>query len=276
MMLLNKLHRVTTGILVMALALLFGWVDSVSAQAERVWIPDGSYHSLFPETEGEPLQVHGFYLDETPVTNSQFLEFVQNHPEWQKERVPRLFAGNEYLRHWESGLEPGNETLSEENRPVTRVSWFAASSYCEASGGRLPTMAEWEYAAISLDLESVQEWETLGYELIGWYSSVDAGDLREVGSDDRISRFGVRDLHGLVMEWVEDFRPPIADDISFDCGTAGRLQSDETSFSYARVIRTLTRMSYTPQTSIGILGFRCAYDGDRAKAGDQLKDLSER
>ncbi|MEX0994694.1 MAG: formylglycine-generating enzyme family protein [Balneolaceae bacterium] len=229
-------------------------------RADRVWIPEGSYHSVFPETKGEPVPVDSFMLEVFPVTNEQFLAFLENHPEWRKSQVPAVFAGPDYLRHWSSDLKPGSSPASQKDRPVTRVSWFAANAYCKAQNGRLPTLAEWEYAAMAMKMNSSQEWESFGSKLISWYSSVDASDPKPVGSTGIENRYGVQDLHGLVMEWVEDFRPPVADAISIDCGTAGRLEGDGTLYNYARVIRTLTRMSFKPQTSTGLIGFRCAYD----------------
>lgn len=261
MQVINLIFRIRlTCLVVAAISITSISAEAQMNQVDRVWIPKGSYHSVFPEIKGEPVRVDSFLLDVVPVTNERFLEFLKDHPAWQKSSVPAIFAGPDYLRHWESDLKPGSSPATRKDRPVTRVSWFSANAYCKAQNGRLPTLAEWEYAAMKMELKTSQEWESLGAKLISWYSSVDAAHPKPVGTTGIKNQYGVQDMHGLVMEWVEDFSPPVADELSIDCGTAGRLQGEGSLYNYVRVIRTLTRMSFKPQTATSMLGFRCAYD----------------
>ena len=73
------------------------------------------------------------------------------HPEWRRDRVAGLFADEGYLRHWASAASPGAAIAQQ---PVTQVSWFAASAYCEARGARLPRWYEWEFAAAASATEA--------------------------------------------------------------------------------------------------------------------------
>lgn len=221
-------------------------------------IPAGSYHSVLPEVIGEPVQVSAFRLDETAVTNDDYLEFLKENPEWTRSEIPPVFAGSSYLAHWSDDLNLDENSSRYE--PVTRVSWYAANSYCAWKGGRLPTLHEWEYAAQAMDFTSSEDADRFSYELIGWYSAVDAEHTGLTGSSGIENRYGVKDMFGLVMEWVEDFKPPVGEDISLDCGTVGRMQGDNTIYSYAMSIRFITRMSFDPAGTTGMLGFRCAYD----------------
>lgn len=233
----------------------------VIAQTGPVTIPEGSFHSVLPEVEGEAVRVESFQLDQTAVTNREFLEFLQKNPRWQKSEIPSVYAESSYLNHWEKDLSIGVD--SGMNKPVTRVSWFAANSYCDLKGGRLPTLKEWEYAAQAMDFESAKEANRFSMDLIGWYSAVDANRTEPVGSTGIENRYGVKDMFGLVMEWVEDFQPPVGDDISLDCGTVGRMKGDSTIYSYAMSIRYITRMSFSATSTTGMLGFRCAYDNPK-------------
>ena len=238
-------------------------LPGLQAQDKALTIPEGSFHSVLPEVVGEPHQVNAFKLDETAVTNGEYLEFLKENPEWQRSSITPLFAGSDYLRHWENDLNPGNEENLD--RPVTRVSWYAANAYCGWKGGRLPSLNEWEYAAQAMDFESNQEANRFSNDLIGWYSAVDTKIKSDVGSTGIENRYGVKDLFGLIMEWVEDFNPPIAEDISLDCGTVGIMQGDASVYSYAMSIRYITRMSFKPKSATGMLGFRCAYDMNSKK-----------
>ncbi|MFO7845805.1 MAG: formylglycine-generating enzyme family protein [Balneolaceae bacterium] len=237
--------------------LLIGGNHPLNAQSSSE-IPGGSFHSVLPEVEGAPNEVDPFRLDQTAVTNGQFLEFLKENPEWRRSNIPALYAGNGYLNHWKGDLDYGDEF--QQNKPVTRVSWFAANAYCGWNSGRLPTLNEWEYAAQLMDHESAAEADRFSTQLIGWYSAVDTDKTQAVGSTGIENRHGVKDMFGLVMEWVEDFQPPVGEDISLDCGTMGRMKGDNTIYSYAMSIRYVTRMSFKPTSTTGMLGFRCAYD----------------
>lgn len=230
-----------------------------SSQTARVLVPAGSFHSVLPEVEGEPIQVDSFYMDETAVTNEQFFEFVEANPEWRRSEIPPIFTNKGYLREWKSDLDPGYENQGE-NRPVTRVSWFAANEYCSAQGGRLPTLNEWEYSAQLLEFDSEAEMNKFSAGLINWYSGIDVKNLAPVGTTGIETTTGVKDQFGLVMEWVEDFKPIIADELSLDCGTVGRMNTLGSVYSYAASIRYITRMSFNPKIITGMVGFRCAYD----------------
>jgi formylglycine-generating enzyme len=250
--------RILTHILLICVASLTVVAAGTAQNRHAKVIPAGSYHSVLPEVIGEPVQVGAFRLDETAVTNGDFVEFVKQNPQWMKSNTPKIFAGNSYLSHFESDMSLRDE--KEMDEPVTRVSWYAANSYCGWKGGRLPTLHEWEYAAQAMEFTSAKDADRFSTELIGWYSAVDAVKTNKVGSTGIENRYGVKDMFGLVMEWVEDFKPPVGEDISLDCGTVGRMQGNNTIYSYAMSIRFITRMSFNPASTTGMLGFRCAYD----------------
>jgi formylglycine-generating enzyme required for sulfatase activity len=253
-------------LLLMPLLLCLQFASEVVAQSTGIEIPGGSFHSVLPEVVGEPHQVDTFLLDETAVTNRDFRQFLMKNPRWTPTEIPTLYAGNRYLKHWSSDADYGDEMKAD--LPVTRVSWYAANGYCGWKGGRLPTLNEWEYAAQLMDFNSSEEANMFSSELIGWYSAVDANQTKPVGSTGIVNRHGVKDLFGLVMEWVEDFKPPVADDLSLDCGTIGRMQGTNSMYGYAMSIRYITRMSFKATSSTGMLGFRCAYDASR-KTGNR-------
>lgn len=242
----------------LAAVMILGLSNMVRAQEGRVLVPSGSFHSVLPEVKGEPVPVDSFYLDATAVTNEAFYEFIEENKQWAPGEPPPVFANKKYLNHW-SGDTPDYELYGRE-RPVTNVSWFAAGAYCEWAGGRLPTLNEWEYSAQLMEFESAGEIDRFIDRLMSWYSSTDIRNLAAVGSTGIENTRGVKDQFGLIMEWVQDFKPAGADNLSLDCGTIGRMQKLGNSYSYASSIRFITRMSFKPETAVSTLGFRCAYD----------------
>jgi formylglycine-generating enzyme required for sulfatase activity len=251
----NKLIHIAA-----VLLLYFAGIQTLTARQAPVLIPSGSFHSVLPEVEGEPVKVESFYLDQTAVTNVEFVEFLEENEKWRRSQIPAIYTRDDYLRHWKSDLEPG--TIHPDEAPVTRVSWFAANAYCGWAGGRLPTLNEWEYSAQLMKFNSPDEMNEFAYELMGWYSAVNTENGNVVGSTGIENEHGVKDQFGLIMEWVEDFEPPVGTDISLDCGTVGRMQQLGSVYSYAASVRYITRMSFNAKTATGMVGFRCAYNAN--------------
>lgn len=229
-------------------------------------IPAGSYRPLLRgEREAEVMAVSAFALAETPVTNAQFLAFVRAVPKWQRSRVSPLFADAQYLAQWTGDTELGPAV--DPDAPVVRVSWFAASAYARWTGGRLPSTAEWEWAAtVGYTVPNGREDPELQAALFQWLARPTADRLPAVQTA-RADLHGVRGLHALVWEWVADFNQAMvtgesrADtglDRNLFCGSGavGARDPDD----YAAFMRQALRSSLRSRDTTTSLGFRCAYD----------------
>ena len=225
----------------------------------------GTWRPIFPPEPGrEEIAVDRFLLDPVPVTNQDFLAFVQADPRWHRDRVSRVLADEGYLSQW-----AGSEVLGAgAQQPVTHVSWFAARAYCAWRGGRLPTVAEWELAAAaSEELADASQDPAFRARILAWYAQP-AGALADVGQGEP-NFWGVHDLHGLVWEWTEDFNSMLvsadnreqkgADTTQF-CG-AGALEARDRG-DYAAFMRVANRSSLEAHYTTSTLGFRCAADGE--------------
>lgn len=87
-----------------------------------------------------------------------------------------------------------------EGLPVERVTWEGVQSYCAAIGGRLPTEAEWEFAARAGSLGPRYG----NLDAIAWYAANSAGQPHPPGLKEP-NALGLYDVLGNVWEWVADW-----------------------------------------------------------------------
>lgn len=242
-----------------------GAAETGSHAPAYVNIPPAAFVSVLEsEPDAQPQQLPAFALRSEPVTNAQFLAFVTAHPQWRRGRVPTVFADGGYLTHWQSADALGPAALPEQ--PVTRVSWFAAQAYCEAEDARLPSWIEWERAAAASDAAADARGDAAWRrKLLDWYSRPSSGALAAVGGEPNL--FGVRDLHGLVWEWVDDYAAMMVSADSRDqndpdrlkfCGAAAMSLRDRDN--YALLMRIAMLSSLKAADTTRNLGFRCARD----------------
>lgn len=250
-----------------AAALAFALAAAPAAAAETWQVVKGaSFTSVLPDDVAtKRAAVADFRLARTPVTNGDFLAFVKAHPEWQRGRVPKLFADEGYLRHWAGPAALGT---ADPRQPVVQVSWFAADAYCAAQGARLPNWHEWEWAAAAdekvADARGDPAWRQ---RILAWYAQTGSALLERVGQG-AANIHGVQDLHGLVWEWVEDFGSMMVSgdnreqgdpDVLKFCG-AGALSMEQKE-NYAVLMRIAMLSSLKAAYTTANLGFRCAKDG---------------
>lgn len=247
------------------------WLSAVSAHAAgapRQLIPGGRFESVLPPApDVKSVQVAPFLLDTALVSNAEFADFVRRQPQWGRARVARLFADQGYLRHWDSDTAPGAAIA---RQPVTQVSWFAASAYCEARGARLPRWHEWEFAAAASetrpDARGDPHWRQ---RILDWYSTSARGVLPDAGAS--VPNFhGVRDLHGVAWEWVEDTGGMLVSNDSREQGDPSRDRfcgsgalSFEQKENYAMMMRIAMLSSMRASYTSNSMGFRCAADAGR-------------
>lgn len=227
-------------------------------------LPGGEFRSAlkYADRKGDD-RIAPFAMMRRPVTNGDYLAFVQAHSQWRRDRVAHVFAESRYLSSWSGPITLGSG--SQENQPVTWVSWFAASAFCEAQHARLPTWLEWEYTAAAdehrRDARSDPAWRE---SILSWYSRPSNKALPRVGSQGA-NVYGVQDLHGLVWEWTDDYSALLmsADNRSQDdadkakfCG-AGALSMGDPE-NYAVLMRVAMLSSLEGSDATANLGFRCA------------------
>jgi formylglycine-generating enzyme required for sulfatase activity len=249
-----------------ALLLLIPLAGLAAGAADYVGLPGGNFRTAlkYEDRKGDT-RIAPFALMRKPVSNAEFLAFVQSHPQWRRDRVARVFAEPRYLSHWTGADALGAKALPQQ--PVVQVSWFAAQAYCESQGGRLPSWDEWEYAAAADETRRDARRDPAWRErILRWYSHPSNQALARTGLQAP-NVYGVQDLHGLVWEWTEDFSSLLvaadnrnqgdADNAKF-CG-AGALSMDDRD-NYAVLMRVAMLSSLDAEDTTVNLGFRCAKD----------------
>ena len=185
-----------------------------------VSIPAGEFQmgSNDPRTlnDEQPLHtvyVDAFFMDQHEVTNLEYQEFVLANPEWQREEIDSEFHNEDYLKLWR-GIRGNDYPKGKADHPVVYVSWYAAMAYAEWVGKRLPTEAEWEYAARGGLVGKKYPWGDEARTIPRWprgdYVEHDkANHDRSVGDTTAVGEYppngyGLYDMAGNVWEWCLD------------------------------------------------------------------------
>ncbi len=220
------------------------------------------------ESPQHAVTVSSYYIDKYEVTNAQFQKFIKKQAKWSSAQIPKQFNNGNYLKDWNGSNFPQDKA----QHPVVNVSWQAAVAYCESVGKRLPTEAEWEYAARGGLKDKTFPW---GDE------PVDKTRANYLGSETKATTpvgsypangYGLFDMAGNVWEFMADEWAPYSAADQNDPVAGGNLFVDDSfrDVTTRRVIRggswggaplnlrVTYRDSHPPDGSKSFVGFRCA------------------
>jgi formylglycine-generating enzyme required for sulfatase activity len=218
-----------------------GSASSKSDHANMAHVSGGCFVMGSMEGEGDPDEhpqhrvcLDAYYIDRYEVTQEEYERAMKKNPS--------VFSGCP-------------------NCPVEYVSWAEAKAYCEKEGKRLPTEAEWEYAARGGNETRYYWGNSMDPECV-WYSENSSNRTHPVGMK-RPNGYGLYDMLGNVREWCGDmfsdniyrmsavYNPKVAG------GRYGVLRGGSWNDNAAKV-RPAARSSDLPKTRDSTNGFRCA------------------
>ena len=220
------------------------------------------------ETPQHTVTISSFYLDKYEVTNVQFQKFILTHPEWRPARIAKQFHNGNYLKGWTGDDFPKGKA----KHPVVNVSWYAAVAFCQSLGKRLPTEAEWEFAARGGLREPIFPWgDALADKRRANYAGSNLNATTPVGSYPA-NGYGLFDMAGNVWEFMADEWGPYSDQSQTNPVAGGNLFLDQSFLavttrrvirggSYAGAplnLRVTYRDSHPPDGAREFVGFRCA------------------
>ena len=241
-------------------------------RGETVPIPGGSFmmgSDDFAEAESppHPVAVNPFRMDKFEITNRQYaayLNAIQRVVDAEGNELVDIGDRDLQLGFTVNGLEILNPEAAD--HPVVEVSWYGAVAYCEWAGGRLPTEAEWEYAARGTDGRHYP-WANDPLDIGLLFDWSTAGPTAAVGSHkEDVSFFGVSDMGGNVAEWVLDWYDQHYYKISPQDNPRGpemgigRTARGGATSPRPRDMRVTVRRRYSPGVTGRSVGFRWVYD----------------
>ena len=240
-------------------------LEFISSSKKMMKIDSGSYRAFIGKDSNNIIKVKSFYIDNSPVTNAEYLTFLKANPQWTRSKVLRLYADSTYLKHWK-----GDYQLPEKinpDAPVTNVSWFAAEAYAKSVGKRLPTIEEWEYVGLA-DRSSKNASDKPHFtDFILREYQQRKSNMNKVVRQGEPNFYGVYDMYGMVWEWTYDFNSVMMSGESRKDNTtneslfcAGGAITASDLRNYAAFVRYALRGSIKANNCLNNLGFRCARD----------------
>lgn len=201
-----------------------------------VYIPPGTFR-MGDDKDGPPHDVtltKGFWMTQTPVTVAAYKRFCQATGTPMPD--PPFY----------------DESWNRDTLPMTMVSWHDAEAYCKWAALRLPTEAEWEYAARA---------GTTGphygkLDDIAWYN---CGSPQPVGQK-LPNELKLHDMLGNVWEWIADWHAPYKGAAIDPTGPPNgdfRVLRGGSWYSDASVVRASNRLGDLPMNRNNNGGFRC-------------------
>jgi sulfatase modifying factor 1 len=165
-----------------------------------------------------------------------------------------------------------------ENLPINCLNWFVAQAFCIWDGGRLPTEAEWNYAASGGNEQRLYPWGSVdpgaGTTLAvygcflngtgGIGSCTGIANIAPVGSVPAgAGRWGQADLAGNLFEWVQDwyadpYSTPQCNNCANTAASSYRAQRGGSFNASAGGVRSAYRSWGSPQILVNFVGARCA------------------
>jgi formylglycine-generating enzyme required for sulfatase activity len=151
--------------------------------------------------------VSTFLLGDHEVTNQEYADFLNKYG---SDRIQANdYAGELLLETHPLGLIKVNNLWipgpGREEYPVVNVTWFGAWLYAQQKGGRLPSEAEWEYAARGGPKSGGYRFSgDNDYNNIAWNEANSKGETHPV-KQKKPNELGIYDLNGNVYEWCQDW-----------------------------------------------------------------------
>lgn len=287
-------------------------VPSAPNKEGMIYLPGGAFLMGTDDADGfasdgegpvREVELSPFYIDPCTVTNAEFAEFVDaTGYVTEAERfgwsfVFHLFVDEEVRRQdvrnvpglpwwlavngasWRHPEGKGSSVEDRLDHPVIHVSWNDAQAYCRWAGKRLPTEAEWEYAARGGLVQKKYPWGDVlkpgeAYMCNIWQGKFpDKNNAADGYAGTAPARsfppngYGLYHAVGNVWEWCADWFSATPDIKRRNPkgparGTARSMRGGSylCHKSYCNRYRVAARSSNTPDSSTGNLGFRCAAD----------------
>jgi formylglycine-generating enzyme required for sulfatase activity len=173
----------------------------------------GSMEDESNDNRTHNIKVNGFYLDKYEVTFSEFKTFIDETgyiTDAERDAWSYLFdKKGEQIKtdniNWRFNANGEKPTLSDYDNPVVHVTWNDAMAYAKWAGKRLPTEAEWEYAASGAGFGNNLEYSgSKKASDVGWYNKNSDKITHKVGQKLK-NEINIYDMTGNISEWCFDW-----------------------------------------------------------------------